>query len=44
MTSADLERGVYTETINLQGLPTGMYTVQIEVNGEQTQKKLVIID
>jgi uncharacterized repeat protein (TIGR01451 family) len=39
-----MERGSYTETLNIAGLASGVYNVQIELNGEQIQKKLVVVD
>ncbi|MFZ1703205.1 MAG: SdrD B-like domain-containing protein, partial [Saprospiraceae bacterium] len=42
--SALIEKGFYNEVIDLQGIPSGMYTVRIDVDDEQIQRKLVIID
>jgi uncharacterized repeat protein (TIGR01451 family) len=44
MTSSILESGVHQIPVGLEGIPSGMYNVQIEMDGEQIQKKLVIID
>jgi hypothetical protein len=44
MTSSILESGIHQIPVGLEGIPSGMYNVQIEMDGEQILKKLVIID
>ncbi|MBK8818723.1 MAG: T9SS type A sorting domain-containing protein [Saprospiraceae bacterium] len=39
-----MERGSYTETLNISGLTSGVYNVQIDMNGELIQKKLIVVD
>jgi hypothetical protein len=42
--SGVMEKGQHSEILNLQEIPSGVYHLKIEINGEQLIRKLVVID
>ncbi len=42
--NVQLEEGQNTKTINLEGIPAGMYTLHIKVGQDSFKKKLIVVD